>query len=134
MSDDAHPFHLSKLCFGNLQFLLFEATSMKRRTISGDVMLHPMLIRVCRLEAWHKKLRKLVYYGLEGVNTSDVDTTDGGADACNTSRNHMYVVKTDEMLVGHVNGQSIGNKEIRTEDGVCDICNMKLLCEGVSLE
>ena len=64
---------------------------------------------------------------------SDVETTNGGTDACNTSRNHMEVVKTDETLVGHVKGQSIGNKEICTEDGVCDICHVKLLCEGVSL-
>ena len=45
----------------------------------------------------------------------------------------MEVVKTDETLVGHVNGQPIENKEISTEDGVCDICHVKLLCEGVSL-
>ena len=109
------------------------STSMKRRTLGCDVMLHPMLIRVCRLEAWHKKLRKLVYYGIEGVKATDVETADGGADACNTSHNHMEVIKTDETLVGHVNGQPIGNKEISTEDGVCDICHVKLLCEGVSL-
>ena len=106
---------------------------MKRGTISGDIMLHPMLIRVCRLEAWNKKLRKLIYYGIKGMNMSDLETTDGGADACNTSRNHMEVVKTGETLVGHVNGQSIGSKEIFTEDGVCDICHVKLLCKGVSL-
>ena len=92
--------------------------SMKRGIIGGDVMLHPMLIRVCRLEVLHKKLRTLVYYGIEGVNAGDVETTDGRADTCNTSRNHMEVIKTDE---------------ISTEDGVCDICHTKLLCEGVSL-
>ena len=70
-----------------------------------------MLIRVSRLEAWHKKLRKLVNYGIKGVKASDVETTDGGADACNTSHNHKEVFKTDETLVGHVNGQLIGSKE-----------------------
>ena len=64
---------------------------------------------------------------------SDVETTNDGADACNTGPKHIEVVKTDEMLVGHVNGQLIGSKEICTEDGFCDICHVKLLCEGVSL-
>ena len=76
---------------------------------------------------------KTIYYGIKGVNTYDVETTNGGADTCNTSCNHMEVVKTDETLVGHVNGQLIGSKEISTEDGVCDICHVKLLYEGVSL-
>ena len=45
-SDDAHPFHLGKFSFGNLQLLLFEttSTSVKRWTIGGDVVLHTMLI------------------------------------------------------------------------------------------
>ena len=108
-------------------------SSTKRGTISGDVMFHTVLIRVCRLEAWHEKLMKVVYYCIEGVNAGDVETTDGGAEACNTSHNHIEVVKTDETFVGHVNGQPIGSQEISTEDGVSDICHLKLLCEGVSL-
>ena len=106
---------------------------MKRRTIGGDVMFHTSLIRVCELEVWHEKLRKLIYNGIKGVNVGDVETTDDGADACNTGPNHIEVVKTDEMLVGHINGQLIGSKEICTEDGVCDICHVKLLLKMVQL-
>ena len=51
-SDDAHPFHLGKFSFGNLQLLLIETMSMsvKRWTIGGDVVLHPMLIGVMDLK------------------------------------------------------------------------------------
>ena len=78
-SDDAHPFHLGKFSFGNLQLLLFETTntSVKRWTIS-DVVLHTMLIGVCGLEAGDEQLGKLVDDGVERVNTGNVETADGG--------------------------------------------------------
>ena len=37
------------------------------------------------------------------------------------------------MLIDHVNELQIGSKEIHTEIGVCDICHVKSLYEGVSL-
>ena len=106
---------------------------MKRGTIGGDVMLHTMLIRVCGLETWHETLRKLIYNGIDRLNIGDMETTDNGADASHTSRNHVEVINTYDMLVEHVNGQPIGRKEISTEYGICDIFHVKLLCEGVSL-
>ena len=60
--------------------------SMKRRTICGDVMLHTMLSKVCRLEEGHKLLRKLIYNGIKRMNVGDMETTDGGVDACRTCR------------------------------------------------
>ena len=106
MSDGAQPFHLSSM-------------NMKMGTIGGDVIFNIMLSRVCRLEVWDKKLGKLIYYGIKGVNEGDVETTDGGAGACNTSHNYIEVVKTDEKIMGHVNGQPNRSKKISTEDGVC---------------
>ena len=63
--------------------------SMERGTISCDVMFHTVLIRVCRFEQWHEKLRTLIYYGIKGVNAGDIETTDGGADTCNTGCNNI---------------------------------------------
>ena len=96
MSDDAHPFHLKKLSFGNILFLLFlvSSTNMKMET-GSDVIFHFVLIRVCRLEAWDENFGKLIHYGSEGVNVGDMYTTDGGADASNISHNHIEVVKTN---------------------------------------
>ena len=135
MSDDAHPFHLSKFSFGNLQLLLFEMMSMcvKRWTIGGDVVLHTMLIGARGLEARDEQLGKLVDDGVERVNTGNVETADGGK-AGNTRRHHIEIVETNKMLIRHVNGQPIGGKEISAENGFHDLCHMKFLGKCVALD
>ena len=133
-SGDAHPFHLGKFSFGNLQLLLFETTSMsvKRWTIGGDVVLHTVLIGVCELEAGDEQLGKLVDDGVERVNMGNVETADGGK-AGNTRRHHIEIVETNEPLIRHVNGQPIGGKEVRTENGFRYLCHVKFLGECMAL-
>ena len=133
-SDDAHPFHLGKFKFGNLQLLLFEtmSTSVKRWTIGGDVVLHTMLIGVRGLEAGNEQLGKLVDNGVERVNTGNMETADGGK-AGNTRCHHIEIVETNETLIRHVNRQPIGGKEISAENGFRDLCHVKFLGECVAL-
>ncbi len=105
---------------------------MKRWIIGGDGVLHTMLIGVRGLEAGNEQLGKLVDDGVERVNTGNVETADGGK-AGNTKRHHIEIVETNETFIRHVNSQLIGGKEVSTENGFRDCCQVKFLGECMAL-
>ena len=67
------------------------------------------------------------------MDASDMETTGGGVDSGDAGRHHIEVVQTDKTLVRHVDGQPVGGEELSAEDGVRDVCHVKLLSEGMPL-
>ena len=53
--------------------------SMERWAISGDVVLHSMLVGICGLKTRDENLGKLIDDGVEGVNAGDMEVRIVGA-------------------------------------------------------
>ena len=106
--------------------------SMERRAISGDVVLHTMLVRICGLKTGDDKLRKFIDDGVQGVNSGNVEATNSEG-VGDTSRHNFEVIKADEALVGHVKCKPAGREKVSTENGFHDICHIKHLSENVGL-
>ena len=92
--------------------------------MSGDVVLHAMLVGICGLKTGDEKLGKFVNDGVEGVNVGDVETTNTGG-AGNAGRHNFEVIEADEALVGHVDGKPVGSEKVGTKNRFHDICHMK---------
>ena len=119
------PFQQTLLCQFSVSMVWGNKHEHKEKDHQCRAMPHIMLIGVDWLDVWRKKLRKFDYYGFEVMNAGEMETQDGGAHACNSCHNHIEVVKTDKVLIGHVNSQPIWRKKsaLRKESVVSDMCD-----------